>query len=97
MLKEDAGFHVLDKEGLSEWELDDLEYQGDKWGGYMMALDAEKYSPSFLESFYKDCPMPRDRPRTETEDTELVFGTKGGGNFGAFLSLVGTEYEFGKL
>lgn len=93
VLREELGLRVRDEEGLSEWERENVELQKDRWGGYMMVLDAEGYSPSFLASFIRDCPAAGNR--AAREDTELLFGKEGDGNFGAFLSVPGTEYEFG--
>lgn len=96
-LKEEVGLRIPDREGLNEGELQELEIQAQRWGCYMMLLDAEKYSPGFLASFLRDCPVPGDR--TTTTDTELTFGTDlqmgQGERFGSFLSMPGTEYEFG--
>lgn len=72
-LKEEIGFRIFDKEGLNEGKHQDIGVQAQRWGCYLMLLDVEKYSPGFLASFLRDCPVPGDR--TATVDTELTFGT----------------------
>lgn len=95
-LKEEIGLRIVDTEGLQEWDAEVLELQSERWGGYMMVLDAEGYSPDFLATFLRDCPAGGIMAGNQTV-AELGFSTSRGtvGKFGAFLSMPATEYEFG--
>lgn len=94
-LHEEVGFQIPDKEGLNEGELQELEIQAQIWGCYMMLLGAGKYSPGFWRFSFGIAPCRGDR--TAATDIELTFASGGGERFGTFLSMPGTEYEFGKF
>jgi hypothetical protein len=77
-----------------------------------MALDADGFGHDFVKAFADECPLAGAGGRDETplerlvkakgvddlarEAVERVFLKEGEERFGAYVSLQGTEYEFGK-
>lgn len=57
--------------------------------GFMLALDADHFSPDFMKPFLQECP--------NSGGPERIFRqADSGDDFGAFVSMPNTEYEFGK-
>lgn len=91
-LQNSTGVRFVDRECLNPGDIAMIEgnIMSTRHSGFMMALDADGFSHDFMQPFLKGCPA--------TGGAERIFkkGDDTGENFGAFVSMPGTEYEFGK-
>ena len=93
LLQSSTGVKFVNKEGLNLGDIRMIEenMMSTRQMGFIMALDADGFSSDFMQPFLKFCPA--------TGGGERIFRRGDDdprGNFGAFVSIPGTEYEIGK-
>ena len=91
-VQDSTGARLVDTKGLDPYDVREMEGMGlstRRWG-FMLALDADRFSPDFMKSFIQECPDGGG-------EAERIFRhADSGEDFGAFVSMPQTEYEFGK-
>lgn len=93
-IRDSIGARLVDKEGLDEYDIEAVEHMGlsTRRQGFMLAVDADHFSPDFMKSFIQECPR-----RANHGEAERIFRqAENGDDFGAFVSVSETEYELGK-
>ncbi|MCJ1464545.1 hypothetical protein MMC07_003158 [Pseudocyphellaria aurata] len=91
-IRDSTGARLVDTEGLEEYDIERVEQIGlsTRRHGFMLAMDADRFSPDFLKPFLQECPN-RGGPERIFRQAESSDG------FGAFVSMPKTEYEFAWL
>lgn len=87
-----TGVRFVNREGLWLGDIPTIEdyIMSTRHSQFMMALDADGFSHNFMQPFLKGCPATGGAERIFKRENDT------GENFGAFVSMPGTEYECGK-
>ena len=68
---------------------------GVKNGGYFIAMDSENFDLDFVKTYKRNCEGKGHGEGEGNKAHEVIF-SKAGNKFGAYVSFLNTEYEFGK-
>lgn len=90
-VRDSTGARLTDTEGLDRYDIESMERMGlsTRRHGFMLALDADRFSSDFMKSFIQECP-------DHGEGERIFRQAESGDDFGVFVSMSQTEYEFGK-
>lgn len=96
-LQSSTGVQFVNKEGLdpSDIRMTERNMMSTRQMGFMMALDADGFSHDFMQPFLESCPATGGGERIFRKGDDDDDGDPSE-NFGAFVSIPGTEYELGK-